>query len=337
MSYSKTYRKKIVIPYRGSVNYSYPASSTGGSGSAPFSGTVSEDVVVNINVDTVPFDASVDACVRQVDGLTGSVVATETAQVASIIQKGRRIGRTIVDGFFNTVDFEISTQIVEIQKRVESLLLDLNEKQKRLAAFRKQMEKDYHRTAERYMSVFGDLDKELDNRIHAIDQQVFGSADEMYRAEDRFMETDMLNISSLASKESAILGAQICTALAKDHAFKALNESNTFLAKKAATEQTLSHCKLDDSRNRKFYAPVCCSLCVKSEKQQEVNCFASELFSPSVREKVAEKAGETDFDNLSEEDKKNVDVFFHNILNEFNAVDERTARIKSLISKLYSK
>ncbi|MBQ3868173.1 MAG: hypothetical protein II789_06485 [Clostridia bacterium] len=55
-----------------------------------------EDVQVNILVDTDPFDDSVKGCNHHVDALTGSVVATEAAQVKSIREKGRQIGDTVV-------------------------------------------------------------------------------------------------------------------------------------------------------------------------------------------------------------------------------------------------
>ena len=83
MSYSRSFSKTIAIHYSGSV--SYPASQSGGSVS--YSGTAYEDVVVNINVDTDAFDSSVRHCNNSVGALTGAVVATEGAQVASIRQQ----------------------------------------------------------------------------------------------------------------------------------------------------------------------------------------------------------------------------------------------------------
>lgn len=151
MSYSRSYKATIAVHYSGSV--SYPASEHGGTTS--YSGTAYEDVYVDIDVDTAPFDRSVGQCTNKVDVLTGAVVATEAAQVASIKQKAQQVGDTIVNGFFSTVKFEIDTQITELTKRVDALLLDMHEKQNKLIALREQMEKDYHRTADRYGNIFG--------------------------------------------------------------------------------------------------------------------------------------------------------------------------------------
>ena len=169
MSYSRSFSKTIAIHYSGSV--SYPASQSGGSVS--YSGTAYEDVVVNINVDTDAFDSSVRHCNNSVGALTGAVVATEGAQVASIRQNAIKIGQTIVDGFFSTVRSEISQQITELKNRIDADLIHLNELAKRCVDKQRQMESDYNRISGRYLKIFSDLDNELDNRIHEIDRPVF--------------------------------------------------------------------------------------------------------------------------------------------------------------------
>jgi hypothetical protein len=336
MSYTHTYRKTIRIPYSGSVSYSYGPSEHGGSGTAYYSGTAVEEVEVDILVDTDPFDSSVASCNRQVDVLTGSVVATESAQVASIKAKGKQIGDTVVEGFFNTVKFEISTQIVELRKQVEAHLLKMSEMQKRLVALKKQMESDYNHTTERYAKIFEDLNKELDNRVHALDQPVFAAANNMYGAEDRFMETDMLNVVALAGKENAMLGAQINTAIAKSHARKALSEANTFLAKKQATEITLSQSILDDDRAQCYYAPVCYAQVTNEHKVQDKRVYTGEMLPENVSDRISDRLANMDLKNQTEEERANVDIYFQNLVNETKADDAHAQRVKNIITKLYS-
>lgn len=100
MSYTRSFTKTIAVHYSGSV--SYPASQSGGTTS--YSGTAYETVTVNVNVDTDPFDASVAQCNTGVGMLTGSVVATEAAQVASIGEAAQKVGSTIVKGFQNRTE-----------------------------------------------------------------------------------------------------------------------------------------------------------------------------------------------------------------------------------------
>ena len=336
MSYSQTYRKTIRIPYSGSVSYTYGPSQNGGSGTAYYNGVAEEVVEVDIEVDTNPFDAGVANCNRHVDTLTGSVVATETAQVASIKQKAKQIGDTVVNGFFNTVRFEISTQVVELEKRVEALLMDIHEKQKKLLALKEQMEKDYHRVSEQYGKIFGELNQELDNRVHVLDQPIFSCANEMYLAEDKFMEMDLLNVVALSGKENTLLDAQIGTALTKRHAQYALNEANSFLAKKKATELTLERCKIDDNREQRFYAPVCLASLTDEHNVVNAQAYASNILPGNVSGQVVDQMQMDDIPTMSDEEKESVDVFFKNLVNETDASDEHAARVKNIITQLYS-
>ena len=336
MSYRRTYRKRIAVPYSGYVTCHYGASQSGGSKDVHYSGTAYEDVEVEIEVDTLPFERGVEHCNDHVDALTGSVVAAEAAQVASIKATGRQIGDTIVDGFFSTVRFEISTQITELTKRVEALLMDIREKQAKLLALKAQMEKDYNRTAERYGKIFDELNKELDNRVHALDQPVFTVAGNMYQAEDRFAESDMLNIVALAGKENAALDAQISAALAKDHAHAALNEANVFLAKKQATEITLSHSKLDSNEEHRFYAPVCCIYAPDEHNVMANRAYSGDFLPKQLSQDVAKELDFTNLPEMTQEQKESIDLYFRNLLNDSNVDSEHANRVKNTISKLYS-
>ena len=298
MSYTRTYRKTIRIPYSGSVSYSYGPSQSGGSGTAYYSGTAVEEVEVDIEVDTVPFDHSVATCNNHVDALTGSVVATQAAQVKSIKEKAKKVGDTVVNGFFEVIRFEISNQIVELQKTVDALLLDMRESQKKLMALKAQMEKDYHRKSEQYANIFNDLNKEF--------------------------------------KENAILDAQIGTAIAKTHARQALNEANTFLSKKLATEITLNHCKLNDNNERTYYTPVCYASLTNEHNVQDEHVYINDMLPQERKSQLADKAGAANIPDMSAEEKENVDAYFQSMLNETNPTDEHAMRVKKLIAKLYS-
>lgn len=150
MSYTRQVRKTIAVHYSGSV--SYGPSEHGGT--ASYSGTAYEDVIVNVNVDTDPFDDATIQCRSTVDGLTASVAATEAAQVASIKENSRRVGKTLIDGFFKTVRSEISQQINELKNLAEATLLKLQSDVRRCNDMQKQMEVDYNRKCDQYLRIF---------------------------------------------------------------------------------------------------------------------------------------------------------------------------------------
>ena len=158
----------------------------------------------------------------------------------------------------------------------------------------------------------------------------------MYSAEDRFMESDMLNIVALAGKENAILDAQIGTAIAKTHARQALNEANTFLSKKLATEITLNHCKLNDNNERTYYTPVCYASLTNEHNVQDEHVYINDMLPQERKSQLADKAGAANIPDMSAEEKENVDAYFQSMLNETNPTDEHAMRVKKLIAKLYS-
>ena len=140
MSYTRNYRERIAVNYSGSVSYRYPASQNGGSGTAHYSGTEYEEVDVNINVDTNPFDNSVENCNRNVNLLTGAVVATEAAQIVSIDKNSKKVASTIISGFFGYIRSEISQQIAELSQNIDAQLMHLKELSQSCLAKKKQME-----------------------------------------------------------------------------------------------------------------------------------------------------------------------------------------------------
>ena len=175
-----------------------------------------ERVDVNIEVDTKEYDEQIDSCVNNVQLLTGSVVATETAQVKSISDNSHEIADTIIKGFFKNVQSGISSQVMELSHRVESRLMHLAEQAKELQKKKAQMETDYQRTAKRYTKIFEDLNKELKNRVLALDEPIHKLHHNVQEECDRMLNSDFVNVSSVVNDENSMLESQIMGAIAKN-------------------------------------------------------------------------------------------------------------------------
>lgn len=331
MSYTRTFRKRIAINYSGTA--SVPSSQTGGTVS--YSGTTYEDVEVNVEVDTAPFDNSVGRCGNSVVRLTEGVVAAETAQVISIEENSKKVGDTIINGFFKTVKFEISTQIVELQKRIDALLLDLKEKGDRLKALQKQMEADYNRTSSRYATIFGDLNKELKNRVIELDRPIYNIANTIDKTEARSFSTDMVQTIALAGKETAVIEAQIGAAVTKQHALKALDEARNFLIKKQQTDSTLAQCSIPESINRKYYVPVCCMEYCDSNNVKNREVYASSIVTDTKR---LQDTNMSQWSQANSDETEMIENFFNIQLNEAYANnDPHSKRVRNQISNLFTK
>lgn len=253
MGYRRSFTKRIAVHYSGSV--SYPASQNGGSVS--YSGTAYEDVTVNIDVATEPFEHSVARCNNQVGTLTGAVVATEAAQVASIRENARKVGQTIIDGFFKTVRSEISQQISELSSRINATLVHLHELAKRCVDKQRQMEVDYNRISARYLKIFDELNSELKNRIFELDRPAFAFKAESDESASRFIEGPLVGTAIVSGREESSLQALIAASRSKKQAQDTICEIDRFLTKQKRLDQLLHRCILPENRESAVYVPIC--------------------------------------------------------------------------------
>ncbi len=229
MSYTRTYRERIAVHYSGTVSYNYPASQNGGSGTAHYSGTEYEDVNVSIEVDTEPFDNSVEHCNTNVNLLTGAVVATEAAQIVSIDKNSKKVAETIITGFFGYIRSEISQQIAELSQNIDAQLMHLKELAQSCLAKKKQMEGDFTRISSRYIKIFDDLNNELSNRIYELDKPTFVFKKELDNQSIRTTNNDLVNTVAIFGKEGSELQSKISASIAKKRALATLNKAKVFL------------------------------------------------------------------------------------------------------------
>jgi len=169
MGYSNSHR--VHIPVQLSTNVSYPASEHGGSKSV----VIRENwpVDIRVDVDTDRFDKSVAGCNNSVDLLTGAVVVMNGAQVAAIQEKTMDVVKSLSSGFFETINSEISQQLLQLKSLIDSKLALLFEHGKAIDTQKGEMEKDYHRIKNRYIAVFQNLDNECRKQIQALDRNAF--------------------------------------------------------------------------------------------------------------------------------------------------------------------
>lgn len=219
---------------------------------------VDEVVDVNICVDTDEYDKQSAITANNVTLLTGSVVATESAQVESIHENAQKIAKTIVKGFFSTVKSDISTQITEQYHRVEALLVHLKTQAEELNRKQMQMEKDYHRTAARYSKIFTDLNNELENRVRQLDLPVYTLQENISFEANRMLNGDFAGMASVANRENLMLNSQIEAACQRKQTEGTIDSIHHLLISEQQNNNTLSHVMLcPDFPEGIAYLPVC--------------------------------------------------------------------------------
>lgn len=282
MSYTKRFSRTISVRYSG--NFSYPASQHGGT--KYFSGTAEETVHFDVTVNTDPFDDSVTGMKEGVDLLTGAVAASEAAQVESIIRHSNDIGRTIIAGFFKTAKSDISQQITELKARAEALLIQLNRLAGRCRDKKRQMGADYERIASRYARIFTDLDNELANRIHAIDEPVF-SFRHTVDARGEGAET-MVAAPAVTAGENAKAVATMAASVAKRRAIETIGKMQRFIQTQHDSDTALGRCLMEGGESGTLCTPVAVALVVDGHGVTRAEVYTSPLLDGAERQPLAE-------------------------------------------------
>lgn len=225
MSYSRSYSD--VVSKTVTVHYNYPKSDTGGSDSK--SVTVEIPVSWDVHVDTSPFDKSINYANRQVNLLTGSIVATETAHIAAKIKSSEDISHSIVNGFFGLIKSEINQQLTEIKPRVDALIIELMQYQHACTQKKTQLEEDFGRISERYAKIFSDLDKELSNRILLLNQSAVGVHGTLTSRVHRSFSDISSGVATIYNKEGSNLQSMLYSTNLKVKALSLINSAKNYL------------------------------------------------------------------------------------------------------------
>lgn len=334
MSYSRSFTKTIAMHYSGTVNY--PASQNGGSVS--YSGTVYEDVHVNVEVDTTAFDYSVDECNNTVGVLTGSVVATEAAQTASIRSNAIQVGDTIINGFFKTVRSEISQQIMELKNRIDATLLHLNALAKRCVEKQQQMEQDYHRLTGQYMKIFNDLNSELKTRIYELDKPAFLFKQESDKSSYRTLNSDMVSTVAVSGAENNRLEAMISASVAKKSALRTIGVVNTFLEKQRRTDNILHNSVRNENTDAVYYIPVCYVETNGSDNRIDRKVYQPDRVGADKNKILLDSFMNMEgWKNFSGDEAEQVKLHFNSELSRrYNTADAHETRVRDCMTRMFN-
>lgn len=331
MSYRRSFHKRIAVHYSGSV--SYPASESGGSVS--YSGTEYEDVQVNIDVETTPFDNSVAHCNSSVNILTGAVAATEAAQIASIDSNSKKVGSTIVEGFFKTIRSEISQQIAELSSRLDSHLVHLHAMAKRCVEKQTQMRNDYQRIANRYLKVFEDLNNELSNRIYELDKPAFVFKNQSDSHAGRMFTSDLASTVAVFGAEGGNLQAQISASIAKKRALDTISKANTFLLKQKRLNDTINQTVLNENTEAVQYSPVCFIETQNEKSQIGKNLYQADFLPKMQANEIISNFQAKTWGNVSKDNAEKIGRYFNaEVTSRYAKGDAHTNRVRENVIKL---
>jgi len=321
-----------------SVTISYSGSRSCGKcgNSVSYSGSASETVHIVIDVYDDPFNDSVAHCNKNVNLLTGAVVATETAQVASINKNSKKVADTIVDGFFSLIRSEISQQIAELSKDIDADLMYLRGMAKKCIEKQKQMETDYNRITSRYLKIFEDLNKELENRIFELNKPAFVFKNNSDNHANRTTENDLVSTVTVFGLEGGELQAKISASIAKKRTLNAINQANIFLWKQKKLQSMINQSMLNESISATKYSPVCFLETNNEKSRTERNVYQAN-FLPEINSNVwIDKFKNQNWTMAAKESKDHIQRYFNSeVSNAYNSNNKHDNRVKEMIVKIF--
>jgi hypothetical protein len=279
MSYTRNYHETITVRGAKTVTVNYPASQNGGSKSVTIDYREDVPVNVNIHVDTKSFDNSVEHCNNHVNLLTGAIVATEAAQIASIDQNAKQVAATIVGGFFGYIRSEISQQITELTGGIDARLMHLRELSLACQSKMKQMESDFNRIAQRYIKIFEDLNRELSNRIKELDKPTFKFKGLMDEHQTRSVGNDMVNTAAVFGREGSELNTRILGGMARKRAQETIHKAAAFISQQQKADATIRSSMITERITCTHYMPVCMIQSTSDDGRRTMAIHMSERLS----------------------------------------------------------
>lgn len=127
-------------------------------------------------VDTTPMANELGSVSRQVTGTTAAVVAMKAAVLKAEADAADHIVANVNRGFYSLIHSQISQKIAKLTAEVDSWLMKLNQQRRQLEEIKHRMERDYVMLTARYTKLFNRLNRNLIDRIYALDKPIIDFA-----------------------------------------------------------------------------------------------------------------------------------------------------------------
>lgn len=184
---------------------------------------------IDCMLDTTPMAKTMASVSTHVTATTAAVVTMQGAVIAAERKGAQKVCRNVNRGFLTMMRSQISQKVAYKKSRVDALLFKLAQQKKRLLSIKANMEVQYNRIAERYLSIFSVINRELKSRLLQVDQPVFKFVNKDVAATSNRMNAMSAWVST-AQGEDVALSQRLLAANVKANAEKAIRRSADFLA-----------------------------------------------------------------------------------------------------------
>lgn len=171
---------------------------------------------------------------RQVTGTTTAVVAMKAAVIKAESDAADHIVTNVNRGFYSLIHSQISQKIAKLTSDVDSWVMKLTQQRRQLREIRNRMERDYLMLTARYTKLFNRLNRNLINRIYALDKPVIDFAGkEMDRETNR--PSQMTAVVPVMQREALTAAQSLLMSSIKHGSRRAIRAMDAYL--RALAEQ----------------------------------------------------------------------------------------------------
>lgn len=295
---------------------------------------------VNVNVDTTPFDYSVDNCGDHIGTLTGSIVGFKTANVASKIDNEKKIVNSVTSGFSSMIEQNLSLQNAGLEAQMHALAGELMQQCKELEYKHEVMNKDFNRIKSRYTSLFETITKELNNRLKQLIKPCFDFVSEVRLEQNRRIETSLLSVATTTGKESDAVRIAIQTSKMKSNAEKLIySAKNYIVGNKSLNTAKNAYFTSGIESDRVYYTPVILCNSGDESSSSKLQLFSNPIINGNgdAKKSLLDVSSNLHDKDLSLDVKKRIGDYYTQMLSEISDGSARSQRVVALMKGFFDK
>ena len=213
-------------------------------------------------IDTQPMADEISSVSNHINGTTAAVVGMKAAVVQAESEAADHVCQNVNKGFYTLIHSQISQKIAKLRSEVDSHTMRLSQLQRQLLGIKGRMERDYGMISQRYLKLFGALNKNLQQRVFELDKPVIEFA--VKDVNTIFNRTKQMPATvPVSQQESLSVSQRILISNVKYQGKRVIDSMRWFLAdtkeQKELTEQVLLPVRPEE--NADIMVPVLLSEC----------------------------------------------------------------------------
>lgn len=186
-------------------------------------------------VNTTPMAQEIDSVSRHINLTTAAVVGMKAAVISAEEEATTQVCNNVNRGFYALIHSQISQKIAKLQSEVDSHLMKLNQHSKQLNGIKSRMQRDYGMLSSRYTKLFNGLNKNLENRVFALDKPTIDFAvKEISAVSNRTKQLSA--IVPVSQLESLTASQKMVASSLKSRGMRVLSSMHDFLGDMKAQE-----------------------------------------------------------------------------------------------------